>query len=262
MTAVPQPPLQMKLGMNQPYLFPYLGFYQLVAAVDRFIVYDNLNYIQYGWINRNRFLVVGGEPTYFNALTHDSSPNRKIREIKLSARSNWRRKLLNTFFLNYKKCPFFDETYTLIEPIIRSDTDSLSEMATASIVQVSSHVGIDTEIIENPVYDDLESQLESEQLETAFPSIKLERPERKVFRVIAVCHLMKASRFINAIGGQTLYDKDEFRRNGIELEFLKSRDTPYPQTTETFHPGLSIIDVLMNCGREGTMFRLKNYELI
>ena len=252
----------MKLGMNQPYLFPYLGFYQLVAAVDRFIVYDNLNYIQYGWINRNRFLVVGGEPTYFNAVTDDSSPNRKIRDIKLSSRSNWRRKLLNTFFLNYKKCPFFDETYTLIETIIRNETDSLSRMATESIVKVSRHLGIETEIIENPIYEDLETLLESEDLGTAFPSIKLEQPERKVFRVIAVCQLMKATHFRNAIGGQTLYDKDEFRRNGIELEFLKSRDEPYPQTTETYHPGLSIIDVLMNCGRAGTMVRLKNYELI
>lgn len=252
----------MKLGMNQPYLFPYLGFYQLVAAVDRFIVYDNLNYIQYGWINRNRFLVVGGEPTYFNAVTDDSSPNRKIRDIKLSSKSNWRRKLLNTFFLNYKKCPFFDETYALIEPIIRNATDSLSQMATDSIVKVSRHLGIETQIVENPLFDDVEARLESDQLEEAFPSIKLTRPERKVFRVIAVCHLMKATCFRNAIGGQSLYDKVEFRRNGIELEFLKSCDEPYPQTTATYHPGLSIIDVLMNCGRAGTMFRLKNYELI
>jgi hypothetical protein len=252
----------MKLGMNQPYLFPYLGFYQLVSAVDRFVVYDNLNYIQYGWINRNRFLVVGGDPTYFNAVTDDSSPNRKIRDIKLSARSNWRRKLLNTFFLNYKKCLFFDETYSLIEPIIRSDSDSLSEMATQSIVNVSKHLGIETEIIENPLYEDLETLLESENLGAAFPSIELARPERKVYRIIAVCRMMNAGLFRNAIGGQTLYDKGEFRQNGIELEFLQSLDEPYPQTTETYHPGLSIIDVLMNCGRAGTMQRLKNYELI
>lgn len=252
----------MKLGMNQPYLFPYLGFYQLVSAVDRFIVYDNLNYIQYGWINRNRFLVVGGEPTYFNAVTDDSSPHRKIRDIKLSHRSNWRRKLLNTFLLNYRKCPFFDETFSVIEPIIRSATDSLSEMATQSIVKVCDHLGIETEIIQNPVYADLEALLDNENLLESFPGIKLQRPERKVVRVIAVCRMMNADHFFNAIGGQALYDPDEFRTNGIELKFLKTIDQPYQQTTATYHPGLSIIDVLMNCGRAGTMFRLKNYELI
>src|SRR5688572_9499327 len=115
----------MKLGMNQPYFFPYLGFYQLISAVDRFVIYDNLNYIPYGWINRNRFLVVGGEPTYFNAVTEGGSPNRKIREVRLSSKTNWRRKLLNTFQLNYRRCPFFEETYALIEPVIRYQTNSL-----------------------------------------------------------------------------------------------------------------------------------------
>lgn len=252
----------MKLGMNQPYFFPYLGFYQLVSAVDRFIIYDNLNYIQYGWINRNRFLVVRGEPTYFNAVTENSSPNRKICEIKLSAKSNWRRKLLHTFFLNYRKSPFFDETYALIEPIIRNETDSLSEMAAQSIVEVCRHLRVETEIVENPIYQELESSLAKENLAEAFPAIRLAHPERKAYRVIAVCHLMHADRFVNAIGGQELYDKKEFQANGIELSFLRSHDEPYQQTTAAYHPALSIIDVLMNCGREGTIEKLKNYELI
>jgi hypothetical protein len=248
--------------MNQPYLFPYLGFYQLVGAVDRFIIYDNLNYIQYGWINRNRFLVVGGEPAYFNAVTEDSSSFKKIRDIKLSPKTNWRRKLLNTFFLNYKRCPFFDETQALIEPIILDQTDSLSRLCAKSIVDVCRHLEIKTEIIENPDYQQLEQSLESDDLPAAFPSITLRNPERKVFRVIAVCQMMGANQFVNAIGGQALYDKEEFRANAIDLRFLRSRDQPYRQTAEIYHPNLSIIDVLMNCGKQGTMERLGNYELV
>ena len=252
----------MKLGMNQPYFFPYLGFYQLVHAVDRFIIYDNLNYIQYGWINRNRFLVVGGAPTYFNAVTVESSSYKKIRDIKLSPRTNWRRKLLNTFFLNYKKCPFFAETYALIEPVIQHETESLCELATKSIVEVCHHLRITTEITENPTYQQLESDLHQNDLSKVFPSIKLKRPERKVYRVVAVCHMMQAGEFVNAIGGQALYDKNDFKANGIELRFLQSADEPYQQTTTTYYPNLSIIDVLMNCGREGTINRLGNYELV
>ena len=252
----------MKLGMNQPYFFPYLGFYQLVHAVDRFIVYDNLNYIQYGWINRNRFLVVDGVPTYFNAVTVESSSYKKIRDIKLSPRTNWRRKLLNTFFLNYKKSPFFDETFAVIEPVIQHETESLSELVTISIVNVSKHLRISTEIIANPTYEQLESDLHRNDLTEVFPSIKLKQPERKVYRVVAICQMMQADEFVNAIGGQTLYDKSEFKANGIKLSFLKSADEPYPQTSNGYFPNLSIIDVLMNCGREGTIKRLDNYELV
>jgi len=252
----------MKLGMNQPYFFPYLGFYQLVHAVDRFIVYDNLNYIQYGWINRNRFLVVDGVPTYFNAVTVESSSYKKIRDIRLSPRTNWRRKLLNTFFLNYKKSPFFDETFALIEPVIQHQTESLSELVTRSIVDVTRHLRITTEVIANPTYEKLETDLLRNDLTEVFPSIRLKQPERKVYRVLAVCQMMEADEFINAIGGEALYDKSEFQANGINLSFLKSADEPYPQTSNGYFPNLSIIDVLMNCGREGTIKRLDNYELI
>lgn len=252
----------MKLGMNQPYFFPYLGFYQLVHAVDRFIIYDNLNYIQYGWINRNRFLVVGGVPTYFNAVTVESSSYKKIRDIKLSPRTNWRRKLLHTFFLNYKKCPFFDETYALLEPIIQHETESLCELATRSLVDVSKHLSINTEIIANPTYEQLESDLHRNDLTEVFPSITLKHQERKVYRVVAVCQMLQADEFVNAIGGQSLYDKDDFKANGISLSFLQSADEPYQQTSTGYFPNLSIIDVLMNCGREGTIKRLNNYELV
>jgi hypothetical protein len=252
----------MKLGMNQPYFFPYLGFYQLIAAVDRFVIYDNLNYTQYGWINRNRFLVVGGEPTYFNARTEGSSPNKRIREVKLSSKTNWRRKLLNTFLLNYRKSPFFAETYDLIEGIVRHETESLSELATRSITKVCEHLRITTDIVENPIFDELEISLQTENFSRVFPTIQLPRPERKVFRVIAVCHMMNVTEFVNAIGGQALYDKADFQANGIDLHFLKSRDEPYQQTTRQYYPGLSILDVLMNCGKEGTIKRLSNYDLV
>lgn len=252
----------MKLGMNQPYFFPYLGFYQLIHAVDRFIVYDNLNYIQYGWINRNRFLIVGGEPAYFNAITEGGSPSKKIRDIRLSPKTNWRRKLLNTFFLNYKKSPFFAETYDLIETIVRHETESLSELATRSITEVCEHLRITTEIIENPLYEELEKALDTENPAQAFPSIKLGLPERKVFRVIAVCQMTGVREFVNAIGGQALYDKNDFKANGVDLYFLQTHDEPYQQTTEKYYPGLSIVDMLMNCGREGTIMRLGNYELV
>ena len=179
----------MKLGMNQPYFFPYIGFYQLVNAVDTFIVYDNLNYIRYGWVNRNRYLVFKGEPTYFSADIERVSSLKKIREIKLSANRSWRRKLLNGFFLNYKKSPYFSEIYDLLEKIVLRETNGLSELCAKSIIEISKFLGVKTNFIENPNYESLEESLECENLVEAFPEIKLKVSVKKVFRIIKVCQM-------------------------------------------------------------------------
>ena len=121
---------------------------------------------------------------------------------------------------------------------------------------------ITTDIVENPIFDELETSLQTEDLSRVFPAIQLPRPERKVFRVIAVCHMMNVTEFVNAIGGQSLYNKADFQANGIDLHFLSYRDAPYRQTSNQYYPGLSIIDVLMNCGKEGTIRRLNDYELV
>jgi len=248
--------------MNQPYFFPYLGFYQLIHAVDQFVIYDSFNYIKSGWVNRNRLLVVGAGPAYFTVPTEHGSSFKRIRDMKLSSHRNWRRKLLSTLVMNYKRCPFFVETYALIEAIIESETDSLSELSTRSIVDVCKHLEIKTSLITNPVYEALESDLQQNSLSETFPAVKLEQPSKSCVRLIAICQMLGASEFVNAIGGQTLYYKSDFQANGIDLHFLRSQDEPYQQTTRQYHAGLSIVDVLMNCGKEGTIKRLSNYDLV
>lgn len=248
--------------MNQPYFLPYLGFYQLIHAVDQFVIYDSFNYIKSGWVNRNRLLVVGAGPAYFTLPTEHGSSFKKIRDIKLSTHRNWRRKLLDTFVMNYKRCPFFEETRALIEAIIGAETDSLSDLATRSIVDVCKHLEINTRLIANPVYDELETGLQAASLSETFPAVKLEHPSKGCVRLIAVCQMLGATEFVNAIGGQTLYYKSDFQANGVDLHFLSYRDEPYRQTTKEYYPGLSIVDVLMNCGKEGTIRRLNNYELV
>ncbi len=199
----------MKLAMNQPYFFPYLGFYQLIHAVDQFVIYDSFNYIKSGWVNRNRLLVVGGGPAYFTVPTEHGSSFKKIRDIKLSAHRDWRRKLLSTLVMNYKRCPFFEETYALIEAIIESETDSLSELSTSSIVDVCKHLEIKTRLIANPVYEMLESGLQRDSLSESFPAVKLQQPSKSCVRLIAICQMLGATEFVNAIGGQTLYYKSD-----------------------------------------------------
>ena len=100
----------MKIGIMQPYFFPYIGYWQLLNAVDKYVIYEDVNYIKGGWINRNRILI-NGEAKYFNVQLKDASPNKKINEIHVSNDAITKRKMLNTLEMNYKKAPYFNEVF-------------------------------------------------------------------------------------------------------------------------------------------------------
>ena len=255
----------MKLAIMQPYFFPYLGYYQGIAAVDKYMLYDNLAYIKEGWMNKNRLLTIPGKPAYIIVHVKDKSSHKRINEIELADSKPWPRKMLNTILLNYKKAPFFDEVYPVVERVITSKVKLLTELNARSIIDVSRYLNITTEITtDTSKYSHLEETLVNSALAISqrFPSIKLCNPEKKVIRVIEICRAEGAEVFVNAIGGQALYDKEEFTRHGIELLFLQTQDHFYPQSTDAFHPNLSIIDVLMNCGRDGTRELLQKYTLV
>ena len=95
-----------------------------------------------------------------------------------------------------------------------------------------------------------------------FQYLELTRPIKKVARVISMCKFENSSFFINAIGGQVLYDKLEFEEYGISLKFIKTNQIEYDQRNEPFEPNLSIIDVLMHNGKEGTKKLLNEYTLV
>jgi len=255
----------MKLAIMQPYFFPYLGYYQAVAAVDKYVLYDNLSYIKGGWLNRNRLLAVHGEPFYLIVPVKDKSSFRKINEVELVDNQPWRRKLLKDIFFNYKRAPFFEEVYPVIERVINSDVKLLTQLNASSIIDISKYLDIQTEITtDTRKYIGLEEKLVSDESNFAerFSSLKLRKPEKKARRVVEICHTEGAEILINAIGGQALYDKAEFARNNIQLFFVQTGEYSYQQSTEQFHADLSIIDVLMNCGKERTKELLKQYTLI
>lgn len=255
----------MTLAIMQPYLFPYLGYFQAIAAVDKYILYDRLPYIKKGWIHRNRYLEIHREPVYFAAEVRNRSSLTRICDIELVAGNGWRRKLLQAFLHNYKARPFFDEVFPIIERVINADVALLTDLCALGIHQVCAYLDIPTDVSRDFArFSDMEEQLarSAAELPSRFPTIRLELPDRKVFRILAMCQLEGASTYVNAIGGQALYRKDEFERNGVALRFVQTRPHAYPQSTPTFHPNLSILDVLMNCGKTGTRRLLGEYDLI
>ena len=218
----------MTLGIMQPYLFPYIGYFQLLAAVDRFVIYDDVTFIKQGWINRNRMLI-NGEPSFFTVpLAHKSSAVT-IRETEISAapeHRRWAEKMLKSFDNAYRRAPEFSRAYPLIERVLTGATTKISELASDSIRAVAALLEIRTPIVEtSSIYGN--AHLRGED------------------RVIAICKAEGADRYVNASGGRELYAHGRFAAEGIDLRFLTPQPIEYPQFGDAFVPWLSIVDVLM-----------------
>lgn len=234
----------MSVAIMQPYIFPYLGYFQLLHAVDTFVLLDDVTFIKGGWINRNAILS-GGERQRFTIPVLGASPNKEIREVLVSGDLRWRKKVLATLEQAYSKAPFFRTIYSLIEDVLNfTDQSSIAAQAHRGIRVVADFLDIQTEIVESS---------------SIFENKDLGRTQR----LIDICRQKKATALLNPEGGQTLYSKDRFKRDGIDLRFLRMRPTTYRQfENHTFVPSLSIIDVLMFNGADGTRALLEEYDLV
>jgi hypothetical protein len=231
----------MKLAIMQPYFFPYLGYWQLIHMVDKFVIYDDVTYIKNGWINRNRILI-NTAPAYFTVPLYQSSSYKRICNTSLNLTLNWRDKLLKTIANTYQKSPFFAAVFPTIEKIIVFETENLADFLANQLLELSGFIGIKTEfVLTSRIY---ENQSLSGQ-----------------DRIIDICKYEKTDIYLNAIGGQTLYDSKTFSNEGITLQFIKMKLLIYPQKSTEFVPYLSIIDVLMNVGVEGVKEHLNAFEL-
>lgn len=210
----------------QPYFLPYIGYFQLINAVDQFIIYDTIEYTKKGWINRNRFLN-NGKADYFSLPLKKDSDFLFINDRYLS--DNWeidKKQLKNKIKNSYLKAPFFKETYRLFEKCIDYEDKNLFEFILNSVNEICKYLEITTPIIK---YSDLsiDNRLKSKD------------------KVLAICKKINTNTYINPIGGIELYDKEEFLQNNLELKFLKSNQIIYQQFKNEFEPYLSIIDILM-----------------
>lgn len=252
----------MKLAIMQPYFFPYLGYFQLINAVDKYILYYRLNFIKEAWMNRNLVLNAGsGKPIHIFIPVVDKSSNKMINEVRIYNDFIWREKLLKTIFLNYKKAPFFDEVYPFLESIINKEFEYLYDFNNYSIIEIARHIGIETPIITDEGYFD---ELETNILNAEFSLISDgEEPiPLKVLRIFEICKYERANTFYNAIGGQKLYDKELFKKKNIDLGFIEMGPIIYKQFDHDFTPNLSIIDIMMFNSANNIQQMLNIYKII
>ena len=218
----------MKLAIMQPYFFPYIGYFQLIASVDKFVIYDDVNFIKRGGVNRNNILVNGAA----HMMTIPLSNGKRdvlICDVMISQESDaWRQKLLKTIAQAYLKAPMFSEIYPWFEQLLMSGENSISRINTSAIRWIYERCSLNTEIIETS---------------TRYSNRELGRADR----LADICKQEQAMCYINAIGGKELYGQSMFTPYGIELRFLEAEVVPYPQSSKEFIPGLSVLDIMMNC---------------
>jgi len=225
----------------QPYFLPYIGYFQLINAVDEFVIYDNIQYTKKGWVNRNRFLQRGSGAT-FSIPVKNASHLLDIRQREIS--ESFQRDKLATQLTNaYAKAPHFD-CFPIIQNILQCEEKNLFAYILNSISQICSYLNIGTQV-------------------TVSSSVGIDhRNLSGKARVLAICRNLNASTYINPIGGIGLYQKADFREHAIHLCFLKAGDIKYRQFNNDFVPNLSIVDLMMFNSKEKTVEYLDRYTLV
>lgn len=233
----------MKLAIMQPYFMPYIGYFQLINAVDTFVIYDNIQYSKRGWINRNRILVNGKDEFITLPLKKDSDYLNVVdRQLSDNAALELK-KIVRKVENSYRKAPYFETGFPLIQEIVENKERNLFKFLVQSLQVVLKELNIKTKLIISSEID-IDHNLKGQE------------------KVLALCQALKATAYINPIGGVELYKKEQFNTKGIDLFFLKTNQLTYAQFDYQFISFLSIIDVMMFNSREEIHNYLNLYTLI
>ena len=233
----------MKVGIMQPYFLPYMGYFQLINAVDTFVLHDNVKFTKKGWIHRNRILV-GGKTKLFTVPLEKGSDALSISERALAGgvASKKLDKTIRVIGSAYRKALYYDQAMPVLRECFSAKEMNLFDFIYFSIKNITEYLGIKTKIVKSS-------------------RLGISPEDKGQARVLSICRKLKAEIYINPEGGKTLYTPSVFLENGVELHFLKMSDIEYNQFSGKFVPKLSIIDVMMHNSKEQILDMLKAYVL-
>lgn len=233
----------MRLAIMQPYFLPYIGYFQLMAAVDRIVLLDDVNFINRGWIARNRILR-NGQAAWLTLPLVGASQNRLIHEIDIMPDDGWKSRMLRVVQDAYKTAPFASQTLRLFEELIVDASGNLSAFISRCLRRVARYIGIVTDIVPTS---------------SAYPKGDLKGQGR----ILDICRREGAKLYVNLPGGHALYDSVKFEEAGIVLRFLD----PNLDHLKIRHglaggPVLSILDLLMLNAPETILAAVQNFKLV
>jgi hypothetical protein len=235
----------MKLGIMQPYFFPYLGYFSLIKNTNKWVFLDLVQYIKHGWINRNRILNPLKGWQYIIVPLKKYLHTAPIKDIKIASSYDWKRKIIRQLGPYKKKAPYYEEVTRLVEEIFKYNTDSIDEFNIFSLKKTCEFLNI-------PFNYEVLSMMD-------ITIGKINEPDDWA---LEISKSLNAKEYINAPGGRKFFHKSKFVSSGINLNFLQINLREYDQKRDKFEPGLSIIDVMMFNSKEKIQDMLDDYELL
>lgn len=235
----------MRLGIMQPYFFPYLGYFSLIKHTDHFIFFDTPQYERRSWMNRNRILNSNKEAAYISVPLQKAPRETAIKDMLIDNSQNWKADMVAKMPHYKKHAPYYKETVELFERLLAPEYKSLADLNIATTTGICKHLGIGKEF---QIFSQMDMNMDnvSEADEWA----------------LEITRQLGYDTYINPPGGMSFFDREKYKNAGIELQFLQSKLPPYVQRIGRFEPGLSILDVLMFNTVDEINAMLDEFELL
>lgn len=237
----------MKIGIMQPYFMPYIGYFSLIKHTDKFILFDPVQFIRHGWIERNRILKQNDGWLYIQVPLHKFSRDTTIEQITINNTVDWKNKIKAQLITYKKQAPNYYKVIKLVDEIFEKEFDSITKLNQYSLQKICHYLGFEKEI-----------EIFSEM------NLKIDEPNMADEWALNICKALNVENplYINPIGGMDFFNKDKYTKSGINLFFQKMNITSYNQNRSLFEPGLSILDVLMFNNVEQINKMLDDFVLI
>ena len=236
----------MKLGIMQPYFFPYIGYFSLIKHTDEFILLDTVQFIRHGWIERNRILKPSDGWQYIMVPLKKHSRETLIKDIEINNDQQWKEKILAQLQHYKKQAPYFSNVIDILNEIFSKEYATIVDLNLASLKTVCNYLGINTPI---QVF--------------SLMNIDIEPANAPDEWALNICKALgNVDEYWNPPGGQSFFDRKKYENAGINLKFHSAILTEYDQKRNVFEPGLSIIDVMMFNSVEEINKMLNDYELL
>ena len=232
----------MKVAIMQPYFFPYIGYFQLIAASDVFVLHDDVQYIKGGWVNRNRILL-NGESRMITFPVQKGNYDLPINARNYVEEKQATRDIINLIKQAYAKAPSYQQVFPVVEELLLFEDKNVARFNENLIRCIADYMGLNCKIITS-------SSMEKDASLAGEP------------RVLDMCKRLGATDYTNPIGGTDLYHQETFQQCGITLRFLEAMNERYEQRGDTWVPFLSVIDVLMFNPVEEISQLLTKYRLL
>jgi len=219
----------MKLGIMQPYFFPYIGYFSLIKSSDLFIAFDSIKYIRHGWIERNRVLKESDGWLYIHVPLKNRRSNSLINEVYINNELKWQKKIFAQLKHYQKTAPYYNQVIELLTNLFANNYQRIVDINIESLRIVCNYLGIKHNII---AFSEM--------------NLQIEKPLEADEWALNICKSIgNVDEYLNLPGGKEFFDKTKYDEASIGLRFLEYEIKPYNQNRPVFEHCLSIIDVLM-----------------